>query len=105
MNRKAKGGRPKLEVVKTRARIGDLLRAGREEAQLDVQAAAELLGITPKELLDAENGLTEIPLQRIFAAANLYNIDPSIIMEAISEIDLSGVESAQELERISRLKI
>lgn len=105
MNPKDKGARPSLEVLTTRNRMGDVLRHGREQAQLTPEAAAELLTISVKNLIEAEKGLTEIPLQVIFAAANTYNIDPSLILEVIQEINMADADSSEKLERLSRLKI
>lgn len=105
MSPKAKDSRPQLEVLQTRSRIGDLLRDFREQAQLSPQAAAEMMSISAKDLLDAESGAIEIPLQQIFAAANVYNIDPSAILDLISEIDLAEASSDEEIERIAKLKI
>lgn len=105
MNRNDQSPRPALQALKTRGQMGDLLREGREQAQLSPEAAAELLEIETQELLDAEAGRQEIPLQRIFAAANIYNIDPAVILDVISDIKLTDAQSSDELERISKIKI
>lgn len=105
MTRNDDSSRPALQVLKARGRISDLLREGRVQAQLSPETAAELLEISVQDLRDAESGRLEIPLQRIFAAANIYNIDPSAIMDIISDIHTGNAESSDDLERISKIKI
>lgn len=61
--------------------IGDKLLAARQAAGLTQQDIADRIKVTKQTIFKYENGIiTNIPIDRLAAIANVLNVDPAVIM-------------------------
>ena len=85
-----------------KANLGDRLKELREERNLSQTEVANKIGITKQNLYKYENGIIEnIPIDKIEALANFYDVSPSLIMGWSDNLEnIPGIIPLKKIKRI-----
>lgn len=85
-------------------KLGDRLKELREERSLSQTEVANKIGITKQNLYKYENGIIEnIPIDKIEALANYYDVSPSLIMGWNDSLE--GIPGINPIHKINRIPI
>lgn len=87
-----------------KVKLGDRLKELREERNLSQTEVATKIGITKQNLYKYENGIIEnIPIDKIEALANYYDVSPSLIMGWNDSLE--GIPGINPIHKIKRIPI
>lgn len=85
-------------------KLGDRLKELREERNLSQTEVANKIGITKQNLYKYENGIIEnIPIDKIEALANYFDVSPSLIMGWDDSLD--GIPGINPIHKVNRIPI
>jgi transcriptional regulator with XRE-family HTH domain len=77
-------------------RIGNFFRDFREQSEMDPEfIVAELGLVSTSRLFEYESGNVQIPLEDLFAMANLYNIPPDVVVRFLYDLSIAADASSK----------
>jgi hypothetical protein len=78
-------------MSETMKAIGEFFREYRLQSEMEPDFVVQELGLVGlTQLFEYEAGTAQIPLEDLFAMANLYNIQPDVVVRLLYDLSTSG---------------